>query len=331
MASVVQRVLNRPTESSIDRIEQYQGLSLDALFVPPADRLPDVQRRGRWRLPGLRSEGFTFQSTHVPLCDVHARKAATDYARNEVVRVRRLRPTRGRVKARLLYIHGFMQPETLAEEVLVVGGLATALGLDVWQMQVPYHGRRTPRSSLYDGELFWSADLVRSVEAMRQTALDARTVVSLMAAETDMPAATPIGVSGISLGGFFSWLLPSLDERFDFSMPMAAHMDIAALVRDAPVMARMRRELAEFGWSMEDFAGLVDSWGWGTLRPQLEPARIQAHLASEDHFFEEDVTRRQTEPWLLPEQTWWYATSHMGFIPRMPLAVHRMVPFVREL
>ena len=62
--------------------------------------------------------------------------------------------------------------------------------------------------------------------------------------------------------------LTCLEERFAFSIPLIAHMDLAALVADAPVLAKMRRDLRSFGWGRKEFGAFVDSVGWYELRPQ---------------------------------------------------------------
>jgi hypothetical protein len=68
--------------------------------------------------------------------------------------------------------------------------------------------------------------------------------------------------------------LTCLDERFAFSVPLIAHMDLAAMVADAPVLESMRRELRQFGWGMEEFGKFVAEIGWHDLAPKLPPRRI---------------------------------------------------------
>ena len=106
-------------------------------------------------------------------------------------------------------------------------------------------------------------------------------------------------------------------------------MDLSALVRDAPVLATMRREMASRGWTLADFDRFVDGLGWGELAPRLDPARIQAHVATNDRFFEVETTRRQIGGW--SDDVRWYPTSHLGFIPRLPIAVRRARPLIRGL
>ena len=52
--------------------------------------------------------------------------------------------------------------------------MRSELEVDLLHVALPFHGRRNPRGALFSGEYFWTADLVRSVEAVRQAACDAR-------------------------------------------------------------------------------------------------------------------------------------------------------------
>lgn len=187
--------------------------------------------------------------------------------------------------------------------------MAELLDVEVVQLQPPYHGRRTPRDSRFGGEWYWTADLVRSLEAVRQNLLDARTLLSWLRAADPRP----VGVMGLSLGGVLAAALTCLDERFDFSVPLIAHMDLAAMVADAPVLESMRRELRGFGWGMEEFGKFVAEIGWYDLAPKLPPRCIRLFAASDDRFFARAVVEDMWRRWGRPQINW-YPCSHMGFL-----------------
>ena len=318
------RFVAHPVANTLGDLDVYRGLSVDELFPAPR-RLPQVKVAARWRLPGLVSEDLVFRSLHVPLEPKFRRRYREQYPETHQVYARRLRPASARKRPRLLYIHGYMQPETYIEEIALLAGMARRLDMEIIQIQPPYHGRRTPRGSIISGELYWTADLVRSIEALRQTLLDARTLLSLLLAEDPRP----VGVSGLSLGGALTLTLTCLDERFAFSLPLIAHMDLAALVADAPVLAKMRRDLRSFGWGRKEFADFVADLGWYDLRPRLAADRMLIFAASNDRFFDPRVVRKMWRQWGKPEIRW-YPTSHMGFIAHLPEALRSMREFVDE-
>ena len=304
----------------------YEGQPLEVMFPAPS-RVPRVERSSRWRFAGLTSEFLSFPSLHDPLepefrSHYHARRR-----RIHTATARRLRPEASESRPRLLYLHGYMQPETPIEELALLASMARLLGMEVVQLQPPYHGSRRPRSSRIDGELYWTADLVRSMESLRQTILDARTLLSILQEESPRQ---PVGVAGLSLGGALTATLTCLDPRFAFSAPLIAHMDLGALVADAPVLGAMRADLARFGWSTRDFARFIDRIGWKALRPVIPTERIHLFAARDDHFFRASVVRAMWRSWGRPSIRW-YPTSHMGFLTSIPDVVTRLRGFVDGL
>jgi pimeloyl-ACP methyl ester carboxylesterase len=324
LARVIQ-VLRPPARNTLDRLGVYEGKRLEELFPAPR-RAPVVTRRARWSLPGLVSEDLSFTSLHEPLEPEFRRYYHARHRRIHTVYARRIRPDTSTSRPRLLYIHGYMQPETVIEEFGLLATMAQALQMEVVQLQPPYHGRRKPRASRFDGELYWTADVVRSIEALRQTLLDARTLLAVLQKESPRP----VGVAGLSLGGALSAVLTCLEPGFAFSAPLIAHMDLGALVADAPVLGAMREDMLRFGWKPRDFRAFTTRLGWNELQPVIPPDRICLFAARDDHFFRASVVRAMWRRWHEP-RIHWYPTSHMGFLVHLPDAVGRLRNFVDGL
>ena len=320
--SEILRPLANPVRDTLADTAIYAGRSLEELFPAPAST-PDVKVTRRWRLPRLVSEDLVFRSEHEPIEPKFRRRYWRDYPETHRVYARRVRPASARQRPRLLYLHGYMQPETFIEELALLSTMSLMLDVEVIQMQPPYHGRRAPRRSRFSGELYWTADLVRSFEALRQTLLDARTLLRYLLAADERP----VGITGLSLGGALTLCLTCLEERFAFSVPLIAHMDLAALVADAPVLATMRRDLRSFGWGIKEFGAFVRRLGWYDLRPKLPPNRVLMIAASDDLFFDPRVVRKLWIQWGKPEIRW-YPTSHMAFIAQLPESLRAMREFI---
>lgn len=319
-------VLRPRARNTCDRLGVYEGLPLAKMFPAPR-RVPDVERRTRWRIRGIESEDLVFPSQHEPLEPAFAEYYRARRRRIHTVYARRIRPAACSERPRLLYIHGYMQPETLLEELALLATMAGTLGMEVVQLQPPYHGRRRPRSSRLDGELFWTADLVRSVESLRQTLLDARTLLAWMRAESPRQ---PVGIAGLSLGGALAATLTCIEPGFAFSAPLIAHMDLGALVAHAPVLGAMRADLARFGWTLRDFRRFTERIGWGELRAVIPPERIHLFAAKDDRFFHPADVRAMWRRWERPKIRW-YPGSHMGFLPHLPDAIARLGRFADAL
>ncbi|MGH0032588.1 MAG: alpha/beta hydrolase family protein [Myxococcota bacterium] len=319
------RWLRPRPRNTLDALVAYEGVPLEELFPEPEVPL-EVRRSRRWQLPGLVSEDLRFPSQHEPIEPGFRRHYHARRRRIQTVTARRIRPASGRDRPRLLYIHGYMQPETPIEELGLLTTMAWALDMEVVQIQPPYHGQRKPRRSRLDGDLYWTADLVRSMEALRQTLLDARTLLAWMQAE----APTPVGVAGLSLGGAITATLACLEPRFAFASPFIAHMDMGELLADAPVLEVMRGDLARFGWQPHDFAAFLGRTAWSGLRqPVVPPERIFLFASDDDRFFRPELVKEMWERWARPE-IHWYPGSHMGFMANLPDAMRRLRAFVDE-
>lgn len=317
LAGVAHRLAPPRAENTIADLVAYESCGLDDLFAAPA-RVPIVNVKRRWRALGIESALAWFPSEHAPLEPRFARRYARDRA-NHTVWTRWLRPAGAGRRPRLVYLHGFMQPETVIEEVGLLTQLATQLDVEVVHVQPPYHGRRKPRRSRFDGDLFFTADVVRSIEALRQSILDVRSVLSWLLDQDDRP----VGVMGLSLGGALSAALTCLEPRFAFSVPLIAHMDVAAIFEDAPVLEPVRRELRAVDFGPADFARFFERIGWNALSARIAPSRIQLLCASDDRFFRRERVEAMWRRWGEPP-IHWYPCSHMGFLGHLPDAVARV-------
>jgi len=317
--SNVAHALRPDSPNTLEALRNYEGVDFDVLFPAPVETFRDVRVRRRWHLAGVVSEDVSFASPHEPIDAAFRRRYELDYAETHTVWARRLRPKGSEGRPRLLYLHGYMQPETLVEELGLVALLARRLNVEIIQIQPPYHGRRKPRRSWFHGDLYWTGDVVRSVEALRQTLLDTRSLLSWMQDESDQP----VGVSGLSLGGLLACALTCLDSRFAFSLPLIAHMNIGAVIEDAPVLGRMRRELRDFGCEPAAFGAFFERIGWNRQRSRLDPARVRLYAASQDRFFDPARVEALAADWgSVPIE--WYDCSHMGFARHLPSAAESM-------
>jgi pimeloyl-ACP methyl ester carboxylesterase len=323
--TLLARAITRPVENTLADADIYRGLPRSVLFPDPSG-VPEVVVRRRWALPGVVSDDLVFASAHEVLEPRFRERYERQYAATHTVYARRIRPAGSRNRPRILYLHGYMQPETLIEELVYLSTLALYLGVEIVQLQPAHHGRRTTGEARLGGEFFWSADLVRSVEALRQTLLDARSLLAWMQQDDDRP----VGVMGLSLGGALTSMLTCLEPRFAFSIPLIGHMDLEALIADAPVMAGTRRDLRRFGWTRRDFAAFAHDIAWQELHSVLPPERIRIFAASDDRFFDPVVVERMWRDWGEPP-IYWYPCSHMGFLPYVPDVAGRVRSFLASL
>ena len=323
LARVLQVLRPPAARNTLDRLGVYEGRSLETLFPAAPQSTPVVTRRARWSLPGLISEDLSFTSLHEPLEPAFRRYYHARRRRIHTVYARRLPgPTRARVA------RGCSTSTATCSRRPSSRSSACS---PRWRRPCKWRwcsssrpttdgASRAPPAST--GESYWTADVVQSIESLRQTLLDARTLLAVLQDESPQP----VGVAGLSLGGALAEVLTCLEPGFAFSAPFIAHMDLGALVADAPVLGAMREDLLRFGWTPRDFGAFTKRLGWDELRPLIPPERICLFAARDDHFFRAPVVRAMWRRWQKP-RIHWYPASHMGFLVHLPDAVGRLRNF----
>lgn len=314
-----------PCPNTLVHLGAYRGRTRDELFAAP-EGIPHVVEVPRWRWNALESRHLSFPSPHEPLADAFRSRHASDYQRNNRVQVRWIRHRDELPRPTMVLLHSWMQPDTWLEEVTLLPWLARRLGVNVARMQLPYHGRRRPECSWLDGELFWTADLVRTFEAIRQSVADARALTSWLLANGH----GPVGVAGLSLGGMMTLALAALDERLDFAIPIAAHLDLAGVLADASLLRPMRDELRTHGWGPAEVDAYIASVGLGELSPRVPRERILFVAGIHDRLLSAHRTHTLWQRWGEPP-IHWYDAGHLGIFTHLGSSVRAIRRFLDGL
>jgi len=308
--------------NTVEDLGPYLGAPLSVLFPTPVVPRDVVCTQARLpRSHGRVLETLRWHSQHVPLCPHYRSRHAGEYALNQTVTARWFHPRRGPRRRALVYVHGWLEPGPWIEEAVLLPRLDDALDVDVLHVQLPFHGSRNPKSALFHGEFFWSADLVRSFEAVRQSCIDARTLVAWLRAN----GYDEVGVTGISLGGSITMVLACVDQPPDYIVPIVSHLYLAEAVEEASILWRMKADLERFGVSRARRAEIFAGLGLGSLKPKLPPERQLWIMAEDDAYIAAHLVQRQWAEWGQPPITW-LPGGHMTF----PLHISKIVESTRE-
>jgi pimeloyl-ACP methyl ester carboxylesterase len=131
----------------------------------------------------------------------------------------------GDARAVIIALHGFTMGRPWIDEKVLMASQWFARGYDVVMPILPFHGVRAPCTTRYSGEAFGSWDVRRLNEAVRQAIHDVDIVRRWLAAESTLP----IGLVGLSLGGYLTALLAGLCPDLAFAVPVAAPSSLAWL------------------------------------------------------------------------------------------------------
>ena len=302
-------------EQTVERLKRYTDPELLAhpeRLLAPADPLPalKVERREplratklwgqpRARLQGLRELGIdehlSFQTPYAPLDSVYAQEYAgyPELERAHLFSWRHLDPA----PATILMTHGWgVGPWFIHRREYDVPYLFYELGLDVYFYQAPYHARRKPQAALVSGQLHPSPDLVRTNEAFIQTAIELRTIISMI----EQRNAAPLGMMGSSLGGYTSALLASIDERLDFVIPILPPASMAHVLWDHGDDDPLRARAEAMGMSRERFHNFWALHSPLSHAPKVPWGRRMLITGLGDTVVQERHTRDLWEHWERP-------------------------------
>jgi pimeloyl-ACP methyl ester carboxylesterase len=217
--------------------------------------------------------------------------------RNDTVFVRLLRH-RNRDRPWVICVHGFgMGASRFDLTALWANYFHAALGFNVAVPVLPFHG---PRRSPDRGELL-SLDLVMTLHGISQAIWDIRRLVLWIRHN----ARAPIGVLGVSLGGYLAALLAGI-ERVDCDVagiPFADVLGLMAHHRPPPEYAHIMRSHAA-----ENAFRVVSPLA---MTPLSTPDRRALFAARGDRFIPADQSVALRQAWR-QSPVHWYNGGHIG-------------------
>lgn len=131
----------------------------------------------------------------------------------------------GPPRATVIALHGFTMGRPWIDAHALMASRWFDLGLDVALLTLPYHGPRCPPHASYSGELFATWDVGQLNEAVRQAVQDIHLVKTWLARETG----APVGLLGLSLGGYLAALMAGLCDDLAFVVPLVPPICLGAL------------------------------------------------------------------------------------------------------
>ena len=216
----------------------------------------------------------------------------------------------------LMCIHGLQMGWPLVDfAAFRARWLHHGLGLNLIFPVLPFHGPRG--HGRISGNGFLSEQVLDTVHAFAQAGWDLRRLLSWIRSR----GGTTIGVHGISLGGYTTALLASLDDGLACAIPGIPAVDFSALAwRHLPPheLRRFEREglgRAELEQVLRPVAPLA-------LTPKVPRERRYVYAGTADRLAPPDQVRALWSHWDQPP-IHWYTGSHVSFM--LHAGVHRFV------
>jgi pimeloyl-ACP methyl ester carboxylesterase len=314
--AVIDRTLMAPPDVAGDiRLQarfyqQPELLAEPRRFFPFADEAPAVPevvvQACRPRVRGSARARLAFRSPYRPLNPAFAAEHAAQ-AENHWVYAETWRHRERSARGSVVLLHGFGMGRPGFDAIALMAPAFFASGLDVALLTLPLHGKRGPRAGRFSGQLFASPDVARLNEAMGQAAHD---VIAFIAWLRSV-GAPPVGVLGLSLGGYVAALLAGLVRDLAFVVPVVAPVCFGDLAHRFMASSGRYRARPEAVLDREELrtAYRVHSPLAHPLRVPRERLLIVAGRG--DRVVPAEHTQWLAEHWGQP-RTSWFSGSHIA-------------------
>jgi pimeloyl-ACP methyl ester carboxylesterase len=166
------------------------------------------------------------------------------------------------------------------EEHVFAAASLYRLGFDVALFTMPFHGRRTPPQARLAGQLFPSRNVQRTNEAFGQAVADLRVLMRWLREEQ---GSGPVGMMGVSLGGYTTALMASLEADLAFAIPLAAPCSFADVLWHHGKGTKALSEAEEAGITLQDLRGIFAVHCPLSHAPKLPPERMLMVWGEGDH------------------------------------------------
>lgn len=257
-------------------------------------------------------ESLRFESPFVPR-NPRLRKDWAKHEGNRYAHIRYWRHLDG-PRPTVIAIHGFgAEGYALNQWFFGLPYLYEELGLDVALFNLPFHGRRQTRFSPFSGHGFFAGGISRINEAFAQAVHDFRLLLDYL---SDHRGVNEVGVTGVSLGGFTSALLASVEPRLRFAIPNVPVTSLADVVLEwEPLGTIVRTAMKALDMDVVEARRLLAVSCPLSWKPILPRQRLMVIGGVGDRLAPPTHTRLLWDHWGRP-RLHWFPGSHVLHVDR---------------
>lgn len=300
-----QRRIASEAEQALELFADRGWLDQPALYhrhPPPleAASIDELRRRG------IAYRHLRFASDYEPHPGEPGRDRWLGYQANRTAHTWLMKHP-GRMRPWLICIPGYRMGHPMVDFTgFRASWLHCELGLNVAIPVLPLHGPR--RVGRRGGDGFLTGDFVDTIHAQSQAVWDVRRIVGWLRSH----GAPAIGAYGVSLGGYTTALLASLEKNLDCVIAGIPATDFMRLMR-SHVPALVLRAAARLGFSFERAEPLLRVISPLALSPQVPRERRYLYAGLADHLAPPDHVRDLWLHWERPRVAWYHG-SHVSFM-----------------
>lgn len=256
------------------------------------------------RTAGLDYEVMQFESEFEPRSGAPGRQRWLDYTANRSAEVRIVRAQQSREW--LICIHGLAMGRTWLDLRAMGAGWLHRRGVNLAFPVLPLHGPRAV-SRFASGKGFVGGDVCNTLHALTQAVWDIRRLVAWLRDE----GAERVGVLGLSLGGYTTALIASLEDDIECAIagiPAAEFGELSCYHSSGRALA----QATEARITPERITAALTPVSPLVLRPRIAHDRRFIFGALADRFVPPQQVEALWRHWDQPEICW-YPGGHLSF------------------
>ena len=212
-----------------------------------------------------------------------------------------------RSRATVVALHGFTMGYPRMDAFAMFAAALFEHGFDVALVTLPFHGPRTPKSARFSGERFAVPHVARLNEAVRQAIYEVQLLVTWLRARNG----APVGLLGLSLGGYLSALMAGLTSALDFVIPMVPPVCMGDLAWRFFSKSRHYRDSGTATFSREELRTLYRVHSPLTYPRQVDWGRVMIVAGRGDQIVPPEHPHSLWRHWEEPEICW-FSGSHLA-------------------
>jgi pimeloyl-ACP methyl ester carboxylesterase len=303
---VDQLVLQRLVTEKLACVKHAPRVPLEALVVQPLATFVANEPPGPF--------GECWQGERIGL----ASPMDCEHPENRTIPVAVYRAARPR--GNLLLVHGLYEDNRNIYGFLI--GELNRLGYSVFLMTMPFHYERTPASSRFSGEYFFSADLGRSKAAFRQAALDVQHCHAWLTIREPLPTYA----AGFSMGGTVALIVAGLTKILSGLCIINPAANLSEVMWTSPLCETIRRDLGAAGCDENGVRRVLTSFDpFHFESPSMDRRRILMIYGKYDQITSTGQYESLARRWAFPDVRR-YNSGHLNTL-RVPRLAEDMARF----
>lgn len=227
-------------------------------------------------------------------------------------------------RATVLTLHGFTMGYPRFDAFALFSKDLFQAGCDVALLTLPAHGARTPPGARFSGERFALPRVDQLNEVMRQAVWEIHAVANWLRGNNG----APVGLLGLSLGGYLAALLAGLRDDWAFVVPMVPPVCIGDLAFRFHARSRRVRTDPELVLSRADLRAAYRVHSPLAHRLAVARERVLIVAGKGDLIVPPEHPHALWQHWDEPA-IHWFGGSHVAPLPRRDIA-RRIVGHVRR-